>query len=933
MKKNRRKIMAMALLASFFPVNVLAESMTVDFSENMTRNRSQTVTFPANAFVKDVTVNTGNVSYVRNGNQLTLNVSNGTPTKDIYNPTKYSKNISKTINRSYDSFPNTESYSDADGFSGTYFKSGASYQSSGTFTPEDRKTVTDYRTTYPGGSASSLPANLSYNSGGYTGTLYGGGAYKSSGDYTPEERRTETTTRSTSPGGSASSLPGSVSYSSGGFSGTLYAVSTSESGDWREESRRDFTSNRTFSCGNSWVWSDKSRTWSHGGTYANESIPSSISYSSVGYTGTLYRGGVTRDCSAPPPSGSGTYNGERRNSNAGSTDINYNGEIVRPGYDNRVWTRTYSGTVIKPASADTRVWRIDYSGTVIKPESDTRVWSQAYTGTAYAGGNDTYYKYTAIVNYGIDTEKPDGVLTASPTTWTNGDVSIVMSDIRDYGEAGINGVFLPNGTFTNGTSIPYTVTSNGNYSFIIEDNAGNRTTKSISVNNIDKSSPTATLSQTPTNLTNQNVTLNLSNIADGGVSGLKDVVMPDGKVETSFENKQFVVSENGTYVFLIRDNAGNVTTRSITVNNIDKIAPTAILTQTPTAFTNQNVTLNLTSVQDTGVAGLKSVTLPNGTKVSPGSTSYVVSSNGTYDFVIEDNAGNTTTKSIDVKNIDKIMPTANLTSSNEEFTNQNIELYLTDIQDNGVSGLESIKLPNGQLVTAFNDLNYPVSTNGVYRFEIRDKAGNMTIRELTVSNIDKEKPTFSTDYSPKALNKGPVQISLTNVRDNGVSGLKELESTMSGILPGQDSYQMLVSENGTYTFTVRDHAGNEETKSVMIGNIDNQLPTATIEWAKEWTKDAVVLELKDFKDEGPAGYHSTKLPNGVVITSSVAYFTVQENGTYIFEIYDNVGNVNSMRVVVENIDKEKPNIQIDEKDKTKDDVKAVIKIRDTNKQK
>lgn len=862
-KMKVRTILGITLITSLMPMSVMAETMDVPFPESTSQSTSKTIDLPNQAFIKGVTVDTGGVSYTQNGRRVTLNVSGGTAVSSQYNSTKYSKYISKTLTNSSNSFPYSESYSDGAGYSGTYYKNGNSYVYSGIYTPYDEKTATDSRSTSPGGSASSLPSSIPYNSGGYSGTLYGGSAVQTGGNYETYD--------------------------------PINAVDT-----------------RTFRCGNSYIWSDSSRSWSYGGTYDIDYIPSSISYSNNGYTGTLYRAGVIQSCSAPAPTLAGSYNGERRNSNAGYTTLNYR------------------GTATKPPSADTRVWTVYYSGTVARPSSDTRVWAQDYSGTAYAGGYDSLYKYNVTIDYGLDTEMPDGILTASPTDWTNGNVTITLSDIKDYGESGINGVFLPNGTFVKGSSIPYVVSSNGEYSFIIEDNVGNRTTKSITIGNIDKSAPTATISQTPMNYTNGDVFVELTNITDIGVSGLKEILLPDGESVQTFEDKSFKVSENGLYTFKIRDNAGNESTRTMTVSNIDKTAPTASLTQSPNDFTNGNVVLTLDNIQDTGVSGLKRIILPNGTEVAPAITTYSVTENGVYEFIVEDNAGNQTIKTIEVKNIDKVNPTANISAEHNDFTNKNILLFLTEIEDSGVSGLQSIKLPNGTIKKTFEDISYEVDKNGLYRFEIQDNAGNITSKEYNVENIDKQQPDFDIDYSPKLLNKGPVKISLSNVRDNGVSGVKELSSNMFGVSPSQSNYQFMVNGNGMFTFTVRDHAGNVKTKTLEISNIDNEKPTAKIDWRKDWTNEDVIIELSDFKDAGTAGYSHTVFPNGVIMTGNTAIFTVRENGIYSFDVFDNVGNVNTMDVVIENIDKEKPMVEIQEKDKTNDNVKAIIKIRDIN---
>lgn len=914
MKKKSLVVLSIALLFSGFNMNYAeAATETVVFDESMSSNRSKTITLPENAFVKSVTSNTGNASYSRNGNQLTVYVSGGSPSSSYWNSTKYSKYIYKTETSSYDSFPYSYSYSDGDGYYGSYTKSGGSYHYSGEVVLPHTIRVTDYRETGVGGSSSSLPGSISYNSGGYVGTMYGQGVnlIRGSESETKYWTTTEYAYHRELP------FPSSITYNAAGYTGRMTKLGsyTLTGGDAYDSTSTAVSSscNRSPSC----YISLQDMAYSRFFARSNYN-PQAPGYKTLSGS-TDYTGYVTK---------SGTPYVNIESDGREVYRQLWTGTVTRP--ESRRYSQRYGGDITKPSTA---VYAQSYAGDATKPGYNTYLYGQNYSGYAYKGGTDYYYRYNVTIDYGIDTEKPDGILTANPTTWTNKDVTLTLSDVEDFGDAGLYGVYLPNGTFVSGTTVPYTVGGNGTYTFIIEDNANNRTSKTITVNNIDKTPPQADLSSSNTSFTNQNISLNLTNIRDTGVSGLKEVEMPDGKVEKTFTNKSFEVTQNGTYSFKVRDNAGNETVKTMTVSNIDKQKPSATLTQTPTSLTNGNVTLMLRQIVDNGVSGLKSITLPNGNKVAPNDVNFVVTTNGDYTFTIEDNAGNIETKTIRVSNIDKTLPIANLFANTTDFTNEDVVLNLTEIFDGGVAGLESVKVPNGQLKTTFGDIAYPVSQNGNYRFEIRDKAGNVTVKDITVSNIDKQAPDFTTDFTPKVLNKGPVQIQITNVRDTGVSGVSKMMTSLTGELPPQSSYNFLVSENGSYEFVLLDKAGNETKKVVEINNIDNLPPIADINWERAWTKGSVVIELSNFKDDGPAGYKSTKLPNGIVVTGSKNYYTVTDNGTYNFHIEDHVGNVRVMTVVVENIDKEKPIIDLEEKDKTDRDVKALIKIRDANSKK
>lgn len=909
MNQKKRVTFGALLMGVLLPLNVMAESMTVDFPESMNQSQSRLVSLPDKAHVTGVSVNTGEVTYSKSGSELLLSLRNGTPSSSKYNPSKYSKFISKTMTSGVNSFPSSDSYSDGT-YTGTYYKDGSSYVYSGTYTPPDSRTQYDSRSTSPGGSSGSLPSSIWYSSGGYSGTLYGGSPYVSSGSYTPSDSRSQ-------------------------------------------------SEGRSYRCGNSYVWSSTSRSWSYGGTYSIDSIASSISYNSGGYSGTLYQGGVLSACSAPAPSLPGSYNGERRNSNAGYTTINY------------------SGTVTRPASADTRVWTVNYSGSVSRPASDTRIWAQNYSGYAYAGGYDTYYKYSATIDYELDDLSPDGDLSASPTTLTNENVTITLSNIKDFGASGVKGVYLPNGNFMMGSTLSYSVSTNGTYDFIIEDNVGNRTTKSIYVGNIDKSVPTATISQTPTSYTNQDVMLTLSDVSDSGVSGLKHIVMPDGKVVTDFDGISYIVPQNGTYSFEIWDNAGNQTVKSITVSNIDKLSPTADLNASTNTATNENVLLTLSNIRDTGVSGLKGITLPDGNIVTGATATYTVTENGVYTFLVEDKAGNRWTKTVNVTNIDKTKPIGQVKQDTTSWTNQSYGLELTGLSDSE-SGIKRVQLPDGEwrVFSATDKYRYLVNQNGVYTYRIEDEAGNMLELNQSVGNIDKTIPEGTFTYDISRPNEG-LLIELNATDD--LSGVQEI-TLPDGKVVSASNAQYRVKNGGEYAFITRDRAGNKHTivatikepKLVverdgleLVVTVEKNytvLPTTTrketletwnstsfrvpltknetftfqvndggvlskevvfsmenffllgmpqidISYDENWTNKEVVLRAYAYSLYGHE-IVSTTAPDGTASASTTLEYTVNKNGTYTFIAKDSTGQLGANSIIVRNIDTESPTIEL-----------------------
>ena len=109
--------------------------------------------------------------------------------------------------------------------------------------------------------------------------------------------------------------------------------------------------------------------------------------------------------------------------------------------------------------------------------------------------------------------------------------------------------------------ISYSVTNSRGYT-------NNVTRKVIVISSFSTTNVTAYLSTT--NLTNQDVTINIQIVGDD----YSYMILPDGK-KTSETTVEYKVSENGIYNFISYDDDGKTVTKTIEVNNIDKIKPNA----------------------------------------------------------------------------------------------------------------------------------------------------------------------------------------------------------------------------------------------------------------------------------------------------------------------------------------------------------------------
>ncbi|WP_179117829.1 carboxypeptidase regulatory-like domain-containing protein, partial [Clostridium sp. BL-8] len=180
--------------------------------------------------------------------------------------------------------------------------------------------------------------------------------------------------------------------------------------------------------------------------------------------------------------------------------------------------------------------------------------------TVIAGGG-----YTA--NFTLTQSPPPTtpIISATPTTLTNDKVTATInysadSSIQQYRVdiGGVTGEWkIYNGSFDvtqNCVIEAQGINQYGNESQIA----------SYTVNNIDTTPPTLTLSESPTISTNGTATITAAATDNVAVA---NIAKPDSTVVTG-NSTTYTVSANGTYSFTATDTAGNITTQSININNI-----------------------------------------------------------------------------------------------------------------------------------------------------------------------------------------------------------------------------------------------------------------------------------------------------------------------------------------------------------------------------
>ncbi len=224
-------------------------------------------------------------------------------------------------------------------------------------------------------------------------------------------------------------------------------------------------------------------------------------------------------------------------------------------------------------------------------------------------------------------------------SWTNAPVSVSCSVSVSDPTFSVTGV-----SFSGGGGSTGTVTKNGTYSFTVNGSNGQSVSVPVTVSNIDTGAPKVTVSKGSDEWTNKAVSVSAS--ASDDLSGVAGYSFNGGGYSSS---SSWTVDSNGTYSVSVRDRAGNEASGSVTVSNIDRTAPTVSLSKSTDDWTEEGVTLSASASDDlSGIAGYSF----GGSEYSS-TSSWTVTSNGTYSVSVIDKAGNEASASVTVSKIGK----------------------------------------------------------------------------------------------------------------------------------------------------------------------------------------------------------------------------------------------------------------------------------------
>ena len=543
-----------------------------------------------------------------------------------------------------------------------------------------------------------------------------------------------------------------------------------------------------------------------------------------------------------------------------------------------------------------------------------------------------------------DGQEEEARISISVVPDTTGVTKKVIVTIVGYAEEGIKkftSTIGDNKTYEEGTKeIVETceITENGVYTFTIEDNKGNTAHKGILIENIIEG--TIQISPDKTSPTNKDIKVTVT-WPSGSDTGVKEISKNGGTTwqTVTGETSTFEVSENCTIKARVRNNGENAITASLTITNIDKLAPntfTPEVSVTSNSITISGRTTDKEATSTNGSSGIAGYYYSKDggsswqTNTNPLTESYTYTglSQGTsYPLKMKavDKAGNETVIDIGNKTTTNIagLGTITIKPSTTTPTNQDIKVSVT--WPSNTEGLtKQISINNGSTWSTYTG-EVTISSNCTVKARLIDSINQTgTAASLTITNIDKLAPnTFVPEVS---VTSNSITISgRTTDKEatstNGSSGIAGYyyskdggSSWQTNTNPLTESYTYTGLSQGTsYPLKMKavDKAGNETV--IDIGNKTTTniagLGTITIKPSTTTPTNQDIKVSVTWPSNTEGLTKQISINNGSTWSTYTGEVTISSNCTVKARLIDSINQTGTTAsLTITNIDKTNPTV-------------------------
>ncbi len=490
-----------------------------------------------------------------------------------------------------------------------------------------------------------------------------------------------------------------------------------------------------------------------------------------------------------------------------------------------------------------------------------------------------------------------------------------------------------------------TITQNGRVTITVTDGATaqNKTEIDFTVPDlIDTTPPTAAVSVETSSIYTKNLYIRAEDN-----SGHAELTFPVGldivpdTATDRFDSKhkgeyKYVVTDNETLQFIVRDIAGNTATVSHGVTGIDTDPPELTVRWSssddeqypPDGLVNTNITAHIDSDKamsglSVKIGGTETELLRDGKWVYAPGAEYIISGQGGVVLATI----SATPERVTVTYFQSYTQTMTFTATapNGKSKEANICCY-TDIDKDAPFVMREVETRydrKGNVVNSGNDAYkviaeltpneavvspnygetelyqselqpviynpyYPLeitfTANGTYNVLLTDQAGNTTVYPVTITGIDRSAPELMLG---EQQDKGQyVELPVTANENCTVTADGTVYSLTKDV-----AQNIIFDRNGTFAVTATDAAGNESFEIVTVGSIDDIPPvisfTSGTIYVKAGITDAELI--KELKNGFTAQDNIDKDPTVIVDTTNVKLDTAGQY-TVTYTVSDKAGN-------------------------------------------
>ncbi len=600
---------------------------------------------------------------------------------------------------------------------------------------------------------------------------------------------------------------------------------------------------------------------------------------------------------------------------------------------------------------------VDRNIGALKPDKDgvytfTATAAQTYTIVAADGADNISTRAVAVSNIGNPTAPPAAEIPeatiSEPLITPAGfakelTVSFkVQSQVQAAVDVQYNGSSIPvAGPDANG-DYRFTAADNGDYMIIVRNGSKAPAQKTVTVSTVDNTPPE--IGEPLVDAATLQVTFDVS---DAG-SGLQSVTVNQniGTLTPNADKKYSFKGEAGkTYIITAVDAAGNSVSKTLVISAAPAPAPSPDQPQQPDSAAGKPVIGELeypseairnalmpskpVTFKVTGVdaADIVSVTTEDGRPIYvKDGICQLSAEKSSYTITVTTKQGVSVSKNFMVENISEKQeePVAQATISGSDPTGWTDKKAVVRFTVQSETPVSDVTVSNGTVQQDSTGYYFEAAANGDYTVTVKNGSPTPATHTFHVATIDSqpvsvvfsdansgsaqakslEKMVSFTVNAGESMKEGTVKVTLLPK-----SG-KEVSCPVSGSL--SEGYSFTAAQNGTYTVTAVNGAGQSGSASITLDNIGpNASMIGTPKLTPEgWTNGDVTvsftLQNAEKLSVSASREGATVMPAPKQNANGSYSFAASQNGTYTITITSAYGDTAEKQVSVSNVDKTAP---------------------------